>query len=812
MSSTALIEQLTDALGSGYTIERELGGGGMSRVFVAFDDALQRRVAVKVMPEHLAASVSVDRFKREILLSAGLQHPHIVGVLSAGVAAGLPFFVMPYVEGESLGARITRAGALSVRETVSILKDVTRALTYAHERGVVHRDIKPHNILLAAGAATVTDFGVAKALSSSRRSGAEPATNALTGTGTSLGTPLYMAPEQAAADPDVDHRADIYALGITAYEMLSGNPPFAGLAPRALLAARMTEDPQAITELRPDVPAALGALIMQCLEREPDDRPQTAADVLAALDDPSMVSGAYAAPIRRPGALASLRDWRVAAIAVLVLGTMTAATVYSRAPAALAPTPDRAAPPVPVKQSIVVVPLVSIGSDSGNAYLADGITNELAAALARVPNVSVVSPSRAAAMLAAGKAPSDIGKALNVSLQLEGTVQREGKRLRVTARLVGVSDGVMRWSDMYERDATDLLTVQEQLARAITEAVGGAVGAPAAALAADSARDAAPARANAAAYDLYLRGRFQLGRRSASSLQQAITYFRQAIDKDATLAQAYSGLADAEGLLPVYANVPAEPALASALKSADRAIALDSTLAEAWASRGVLQGRSWKWEEAERDFRHAIALNPQYAPAEQWLGEMLLVTGRVPEAVRALQRAAQLDASSPVINGSLAMTLAMDGKASEALSTAERAVSYDSSLAVSRFMLGATHLYLRQPAKAVPALEAAVQIDPTSRTALGLLGYAYGASGNPAAARRTQARVEGMPRGPGSDIAVARISLALGDTAAALTRLERASKARDPFFSTESATSPMFESVRGSPRYQALLRNAGLTR
>src|ERR1700716_205270 len=210
-----LIDQLTAALGPGYAIERELGGGGMSRVFVALDVDLERRVAVKVLPEHLAASVSVDRFKREILLSAGLQHPHIVGVLSAGVSAGLPYFVMPYVEGESLGTRLESRGALSVRQTLSILKDVSRALAYAHERGVVHRDIKPHNILLAAGAATVTDFGVAKALSSARRSGGDRS-GTLTSAGTSLGTPLYMAPEQAAADPDVDHRAGIYALGVTA--------------------------------------------------------------------------------------------------------------------------------------------------------------------------------------------------------------------------------------------------------------------------------------------------------------------------------------------------------------------------------------------------------------------------------------------------------------------------------------------------------------------------------------------------------------------------------------------------------------------
>jgi eukaryotic-like serine/threonine-protein kinase len=803
------IEQLTAALGPGYVIERELGGGGMSRVFVAFDEALQRRVAVKVMPEHLAASVSVDRFKREILLSAGLQHPHIVGVLSAGEAAGLPFFVMPYVEGESLGTRISTKGPLSVRETVSILKDVARALAYAHEHGVVHRDIKPHNVLLAAGAATVTDFGVAKAISSARRSGAQK-NGTLTGTGTSLGTPLYMAPEQAAADPDVDHRADIYAFGITAYEMLSGHPPFAGLAPRALLAARMTEDPPSLVSIRSDVPPALDALIMHCLKREPSDRPQSASELLATLDDPSVVSGAYAAPAQSVSLLHSLRDWRFVAAAILILGAMGTATALARRPPAVVLPQGVATVAAPAPASIVVVPLVSIGADSGNAYLADGITNELAAALGRMPNLHVVSPSRAAAMLATGRSPSDIGKALNVALQLEGTVQRSGKRLRVTARLVNVSDGVMRWSDMYERDATDLLTVQEGLARAITDAVGGSMGAAALASADTTPVQGAASKASGQAYDLYLRGRFQLARRSATSLQQAISYFQQAISKDASLAPAYSGLADAQGLLPLYTNAPAQPALAAALKSADRAIQLDSTLAEAWASRGVLQVRSWKWSDAERDFRRAIALNGRYAPARQWLGEMLLVTGRIGEATRALERAAQLDPSSPIIAGSLGLSLGVGGRGNEALATAERAVSYDSSLVVTRFMLGATHLYLRQPAAAIAPLEAAIRIDPTSRTAIGLLGYAYAMSGDTTAARRMRARIESMPVGPGSDVAIARIAIGMRDTTEALNRLERAARTRDPFFATESATSPIFDAIHGSARYLALLRTVGV--
>jgi TolB-like protein/Flp pilus assembly protein TadD len=805
-----LVDQLTAALGPGYSIERELDGGGMSRVFVAFDAALQRRVAVKVLPEHLAASVSVERFKREILLSAGLQHPHIVGVLSAGEAAGLPFFVMPYVDGESLASRLASTGALSVRDTVSIMKDVSRALAYAHERGIVHRDIKPHNVLLSAGAATVTDFGVAKALSSALRAGEGDRTGTLTAAGMSLGTPLYMAPEQAAADPETDHRADIYALGITAYEMLTGRPPFAGYAPRALLTARLTEDPAPIESVRPDVPAGLASLVMRCLARDPADRPSSAQALLSALDDPAMVSGASAASGRKSAWPHRARSRRAAAV---LLATSVIAIVGARVLArrhAAAPLAPHVTVAAPAQASIVLLPLVNIGRDSTNAYLADGITNELAAALGRVRGIRVVSPSRAASMLAAGKSSSEIGRELNVALQLEGTVQRVGKRLRVTARLVDVRDGVMRWSDLYERDATDLLTVQDELSRAITHAVGSELGGNGDTAAEAVATPSPATAAKAAAYDLYLRGRFWLGKRGAAPLREAIGYFERAIAKDPELALAYSGLADAQGLLPLYANVPAEHALASALHSADRAIALDSGLAEAWASRGVLHGRSWRWTEAESDFRRAIALKGSYAPAHQWLGELLIVLGRIPEATTSLERASRLEPSSPVIAGSLALALGLAGRSGDAEAAAERAVSYDSTLLVTRFMLGATRLYARQPRAAVGPLEEAVRIDPTSRTALGLLGFAYAASGDPSSARRTAARIEEMPAGPGKEVALARIALGMGDTGQALDRLERAAKARDPFFATESATSPVFDALRGSARYAALLRRVGL--
>lgn len=284
--------QIQASLGDGYSIERELGGGGMSRTYVALERSLSRRVVVKVLSPELAAGVSVDRFKREILLAAQMQHPHVVPVLSSGDARGLPWFTMPYVEGESLRTRLAR-GPLSTGEAVSVLRDVARALAFAHARGVVHRDIKPDNVLLAEGSATVTDFGIAKAISAARTGGGA---ETLTMAGTSIGTPAYMAPEQAAGDPGVDHRSDLYAFGCMAYEVLTGRPPFQATSPAKVLGAHLGEKPRDVRELRPDTPEPLAALVMQCLEKEPAARPPQATDLVRVLDTVTSSGAATAAP------------------------------------------------------------------------------------------------------------------------------------------------------------------------------------------------------------------------------------------------------------------------------------------------------------------------------------------------------------------------------------------------------------------------------------------------------------------------------------------------------------------------------------
>jgi tetratricopeptide (TPR) repeat protein len=315
-----LREQLQATLGAAYTLDRELGGGGMSRVFVARDEALRRNIVVKVLPPELLAGVNAERFDREIQLAAGLQHPHIVQVLTAGQMDGIPYYTMPFVDGESLRLRLTRAGRLPITEVIGYLRDVAKALAYAHERGVVHRDIKPDNVLISGGSATVTDFGIAKALSASRT--AAPG-GTLTQIGTSIGTPTYMSPEQAAGDPATDARTDIYSFGCLAYELLAGRPPFTGKTPQKLLAAHMAETPVPVTGLRPDTPAELAELVARCLAKDADDRPQSAVDLVRVLEGVTSGGGHAAMPAILLGGRGMLKKalaaYAVAFIAVAIV-------------------------------------------------------------------------------------------------------------------------------------------------------------------------------------------------------------------------------------------------------------------------------------------------------------------------------------------------------------------------------------------------------------------------------------------------------------------------------------------------------------
>ena len=892
---TVLRDELQRTLGSAYTLERELGGGGMSSVFVAQDNALGRRVVVKVLPYELAATVSVDRFKREIMLAAALQHPHIVPVLSAGETAPddheigirLPYFIMPFVEGESLRSRLAR-GPLSVREAVSIMKDVARALVYAHGRGIIHRDIKPDNILLASGSATVTDFGVAKALSASReRTGTSGDPNGITIVGTSIGTPAYMAPEQAAGDPATDHRADLYALGIVGYEMLVGTPPFHGRAPQQLLAAQLTELPPPINTRRYDVPEALASLIMRLLEKEPANRPRSAADVARFLEDPSVVSGTFLSPPPRKhkGARPRRVLWALAGAGILAsiaAGSAWFSNRRSSSPSVTATQAGAAAPVVTGTKSIAVMPLVNISRDTSDAYFAAGMTAELTNALSRIPGLRVASATESAARDRA-TSPTDLAKSLGANMVLVGTVQREGGKLRVTARLVNTADGFTVWSDMFERELKDVFAVQDEISSAIVAAIspglalgpapvadsaasaatrsasagttkGAATPGPAPAtpvpaapsqvtvarplppvspgapttIAVTTARDSTAAGArgggistivmrrpsDVAAYDLFLRGQYyQKGKRSEASLRRALDSYEQAVHKDSNFARAFAGIGDVYALLPQYSRVRVDTLLPHALEAANRAVALDGTLPQGWMSRARLLQTSWRWTDAERDYRRVLSLDPNNASVHQAYGELLLLNRRTVEAIAQLKRATELDALSPSAFSSYAMALAVAREPDAAIVAARHAIELDSSLVGTRLTLGTVYLQAGRFPDGVRELEIAAALDTSSARVAGLLGYAYARSGMPDRARVLAARLEAdAGRRIGAASAAARAYLGLGDAQRAVSLLERAVADHDAFFSTESLAESFFDPLRGDRRFAAIVESLGLDR
>ena len=824
MNGIGSAHHLQAALGGQYSVERELGGGGMSHTYVALDTALDRRVVIKVLPPDLAATVSHDRFRREILVSASLQHPNIVGILTAGEVDGLPYFTMPFVDGESLRMRIQRHGALSIAHAVSILRDVARALAYAHERGIVHRDIKPDNVLLAAGAAVVADFGVAKALSQARvrRHHSGEGGSTITTAGTALGTPAYMAPEQAAGDPNSDHRADLYAFGVMAYEMLVGQAPFADRPPAQLLAAHIAEQPAHIAGGRTDIPRALADLVMQCLEKEPSRRPQSATEVAMALEDPAMVSGAFAsapiAPVARPASRMAPAHWAlvaVSAVALLAIGFALAprfGTGGDNNP--VRPTPAVATADA---RSIAVLPLVSLSTDSSDAYLADGITDELIGALSRVSGFRITSRTAAQAARAGGAAPADIAATLNVAHLLEGTVQRQGSRVRVTTRLVNAVDGFTVWSDVFDEDNKDLFALQDAVAKDVVAALTAelapatadvASAPPAASLVPALLASATPSR-DPEAYDHYLRGRALFQRRDASTLRQALSEFEAAARRDTTFAKAHAGVASVYAVLPLYTGADPATTTQRGLDAAEAAVRLDSASAEGYAARGVLLTSRWEFDGAERDLRRALALDPQNALALQWLGELQLMRGDR-GAADVLSRASVADPVTPIIGSVHAMAHQAAGATDSAIALARRSVEFDPSLIGPRLIYGTILLDAGRNREALKELEAARAMQPNAPIALGAVGAAYAQSGDRARAEEIIVRLEANPNAPRAASSIAKIKLALGDKEGALTWLERAAESRDPAFTSEPLTLRFWDPVRGDPRFHQIVRNVGL--
>ena len=790
---TDLRATLERTLGHLYSFERELQGGAMSRVFVAMDRQLGREIVMKVLPPEVAAELSADRFRREIQLAAKLQHPHIVPLLSSGEVDGTPYFTMPFVEGESLRARLARVGELPIPDAVRILREVASAVSYAHKHGVVHRDIKPDNVMLSDEFALVTDFGVAKALSASTRASES---QTLTGLGITLGTPAYMSPEQATADPSVDHRADIYAFGVMAYEMLTGTLPFVGRSTQATLAAHAMEKPEPIERRRPGIPPALGVLIMRCLEKRPADRPQSAGDLLHELE-------AIPVALTSPRKALGLRTLTFAGAAAAVL--LAAFIVYR----GIQRNSGKADQPVGQLLSVAVLPLANVGGDAQDEYFSEGMTDELANALSKLPGLRVAS--RTSAYAFKGKKDIDvgeIGRKLHVQAVLEGVVRRSGDRLRVGAQLTNVSDGLSIWSGTYERRSSDVFAVQDDIAGSIAEALKLKLGGKAAELSSSSR-----GTGNLEAYDSYLRGRYFWNRRGAANLRKALSYFEESIKRDSGFARAHAGLAITHAILPEYTDTPPADGLAKTRSAAARALALDSSLAEAHTALGLAATHAWDFRAAEAEYRKAIALDPGYPTAHQWYGELLYHTGRLDSSFVETRQAIALDPLAPIPFEALGYALTLAGRYDDAIEQFRKADEMSPGLTLTLLLLGDAKLQMGQTQQAVQDYEQAARLDRETLLTKGKLCHAYGLAGRTTEARQLLSEIEARAgKDRASWVTRAICQLGLGNRSAALDAMETAVKNHD--IAVFTAYSPLldrtWDPVRADPRWTAILRSANL--
>ena len=648
-------DQLQRTLGGSYTLERELGGGGMSRVFVAEETSLGRKVVVKVLPSDLAAAVNLERFRREIQLAAKLQHPHIVPVLAAGVSEGLPYYTMPFIEGETLRAKLSRGGELPIHDAVKILRDTLSALTYAHEHGVVHRDIKPDNILLTGGHAVVADFGVAKAISASTNPGAS-----LTSLGVALGTPAYMSPEQAAADPTTDHRSDLYSVGAVAYEMLSGQQLFSSRSPQAMLAAHAMEDPEPLERRRKSVPPALSAVIMHALEKHAADRPQSAAEMLAQLDaavTPSNATTPYTGTMPARKVASSTRSTWMAVAAAVVLLALSSSSWYwyaHRVPGA--PSANRLAG-ADTLPSLAVLPFENLGK-SDDAYFAEGMAEEISSRLGTLAGLRVIGRQSVRGYANTNKPLPQIGKELGVTYVLTGSVRwdrSDPKRslVRVSPALLRVSDGTQIWSTPYEDEMTGVFKMQSKVAEQVAQALQVQLKGSERETLSDKPTD------NVEAYDYYLRARAISGSRSGSDFLRAVSLYQKAVELDPRFADAWAELGSAHLTAYWFRSDPSPNRVSLAKTAIDRAIALgldaakghdalgdyyyhgkldyDHALAEfaeaqrlapndaaANVYKGRVERRQNRWREAAEDMRRGVALDPRNASYLSDLSETLL--------------------------------------------------------------------------------------------------------------------------------------------------------------------------------------------
>ncbi len=653
---TDQLDTLKSALADRYTIERQIGAGGMATVYLAEDLKHKRKVALKVLRPELAESVGAERFVREIEIAAGLSHPHILPLYDSGQASGILFYVMPYVEGESLRQKLDREGTLPVEEVIRLTDEIASALSYAHERGIVHRDVKPENIMLTGGRVLVADFGIARAL---QAAGGER----LTATGIAVGTPAYMSPEQSMGLSQVDARADVYALGCVVYEMVSGEVPFQGDTPQSLLARHAADTAPGLRRKDATVPVFVERAVQRALAKSLDERFPSASAFAEALTSERVV------------ARVGRQRWKWPAVAAVVVGFLLVAAwalmgVFGG----------------PAYERLAVLPPTNLTNDAEQEYFVQGVHAALISELQRA-GVAVIARTSVLQYENTQKPVSEIASELGVDALVEASVFRAADSLEIEVNVVDgttqqyVADPIVRRSDL--RDI-------ERLYRGLTVAIASEIRA---ALTPQTEAFLASARpVNPQAYEAYLKGQSQWHR--ATDMDRAFEYFQQAVSLDSTYAPAQAGIARVWWWRAATRRAPGR---AQARAAMNRALALDSTLAEVqWVVAMIRAWLEWDWEGAEAAFRKAIEINPNYAEARAFYAGFLYTMERPEEGRAQMERALELDPLNLMFRG------------------------------LNGGMLSTERRY----AEAIEELEAVLRIEPNHVVAIVRLIWAYHDSGN----------------------------------------------------------------------------------
>ena len=774
-------------LGS-YEILAPLGAGGMGEVYRARDIKLDRDVAVKVLPELVAADPdALVRFEREAKAVAALSHPNILAIHDFGAQQGVSYAVMELLEGQTLREKLI-TGAIPQKQAVDYGVQIAKGLSAAHERGIIHRDLKPENIFVTKdGHLKILDFGLAKRVEkvAPGEETSAPTVSGHTEPGTVMGTVGYMSPEQVRGHP-VDHRSDIFSFGAILYELLSGKRAFQRGTAADTMSAILKEEPPALA-VKPGLPSGLVGIVARCLEKSPEERFQSARDLaldLKALERASEASVPAAAPVRRR---------KVAVLGVVATLLLLALSIGIW-------MTHRSRPIVTGRiDSIAVLPLADLSGDREQEYFADGMTEALITELAQIRSLKVISRTSVMGYKGGKKPLPDIARELGVNGIVEGSVLRAGNRVRITAQLIHAPTDRHLWARSYERDLRDVLTLQGEVAQGIvreieTELTPG-----------EKRRLASSRPIDPKAHEEYLRGRYLWNTRTEEGLKKSIEYFRRAIELEPAWGLAHAGLADAYQILGNNGILPAKEAYPKARAWALKALELDLDLAEAHATLSAeMRDYEWDWVGAEREIKRALELNPSYATAHQRYAFHLVCMGRPREAVAAIERARQLDPLSPRINSNVGLFRFFARDYEGAAEAYRKAMDLDPGSAFS----GLAYVYSAQGrhAEATAAADEGVKLSPLR----GLLNQAsvYAAAGRKEEARAQLARREASTSYVEPTV-LALAYTALGEKERALAVLEKGFAERS-LFAFGLKGNPGFDPLRSDPRFADLLRRMGL--